>query len=330
MQSYAMLIERTGGPDVIRRSEIELAAPGPDEALIKHTAIGLNFVDIYYRSGQFVGRDALPLPAILGVQAAGIVEQVGARVDTLRIGDRVGYVGTPGACADRRLIPARKLIKLPDDITDECAAAAMVRGLAAEYLLRRLYKVQPGETILIHAVTGGVGLILCQWAKALGATVIGTVSSDDKAALAAGYGCDHAVVHTGDGWVERVLEITGGHGVAVVYDSIGKATFMDSLRCLRGRGTAINFGTVSGQVENFALQSLLHKSLTVCRPTLLSFVEDRDEYEAAAAEFFEVVRRGIVRIPNARRYDLEAAAQAHADFEQRRMSAMPVLIPRSA
>src|SRR5260221_13483845 len=222
MRSYAMVIERTGGPEVIRRSEIDLAAPGPDEVLIKHTAIGLNFVDIYYRSGQFVGRDALPLPAILGVQAAGIVGRVGAPVDTVRVADRVGYVGTPGACADRRLIPARKLIKLPDDISDECAAAAMVRGLAAEYLLRRLYKVQPGETVLIHAVTGGVGLILCQWAKALGATVIGSVSRDDKTALATEYGCDHVVVHARAGWVERVLELTGGHGVAGVYDSIGK------------------------------------------------------------------------------------------------------------
>ncbi len=327
MQSYAMQIERTGGPEVIRRREIDLPAPGPNEVLIKHTAIGLNYVDIYYRSGQFVGRDALPLPAILGVQGAGIVEQVGSGVAALRAGDRVGYVGTPGAYADRRVIPAHKLIKLPDDITDECAAAAMVRGLSAEYLLRRLYKLQPGETILIHAVTGGVGLIICQWARALGATVIGTVSSEAKAGIAAGYGCDHTVVHAHDNWVDRVLEITDGRGVAVVYDSIGKATFMDSLRCLRRRGTAINFGTVSGQVENFALQALLHKSLTVCRPTLLSFVEDRDEYEAAAADFFDVVRRGIVRIPPAQRYGLEAAAQAHADFEQRRMSAIPIFIP---
>jgi NADPH2:quinone reductase len=327
MRSYAMLIERTGGPDVIRRSEIDLAAPGPDEVLVKQTAVGLNFVDIYYRSGQFVGRDALSLPAILGVQAAGVVEQLGARVDTLQIGDRVGYVGTPGAYADRRLIPARRLIKLPDDITDECAAATMVRGLAAEYLLRRLYKLQPGETILIHAVTGGVGMIVCQWAKALGATVIGSVSSDEKAAIAAGYGCDHTVVHTRAGWVEHVLAITDGEGVSVVYDSIGKDTFMDSLRCLRRRGTAINFGTVSGQVENFSLQTLLHKSLTVCRPTLLSFVEDRNEYEGAAADFFDVVRRGVVRIPAAQRYGLEAVAQAHADFEQRRLSAMSILIP---
>ena len=327
MQGYAMRIEQTGGPEVIRRCEIDLSAPGLQEVLIKHTAIGLNFVDIYYRSGQFVGRDALPLPTLLGVQGAGIVEQVGREVAALRVGDRVGYVGTPGAYADRRLIPAHKLIKLPDDITDECAAAAMVRGLSAEYLLRRLYRLQAGETILIHAVTGGVGLIICQWAKALGATVIGSVSSEAKAAIAAGYGCDHVVVHARGGWVDQVLEITDGSGVAVVYDSIGKATFMDSLRCLRRRGTAISFGTVSGQVENFALQTLLHKSLTVCRPTLLSFVEDRDEYESAAADFFDVVRRGIVRIPKAQPYALEAAAQAHADFEQRRMAAMPILIP---
>lgn len=327
MQTYAMLIERTGGPDVIRRSEIELAAPGSEEVLLKQTAIGLNFVDIYYRSGQFTGHDALPLPAILGVQAAGIVEQVGAAVRTLRVGDRVGYVGTPGAYAARRLIAARKLIKLPADITDEFAAASMVRGLTAEYLLRRLYKIQPGETILIHAVAGGVGMIACQWAKALGATVIGTVSSDEKATIAAGLGCDHPLVLTRGDWVERVMEITGGQGVSVVYDSIGKDTFMESLRCLRRRGVAINFGTVSGQVENFPLQALLQKSLSVCRPTLLSFVDDRDEYEAAAADFFDVARRGIVRIPEARRYNLEAAAQAHADFEQRRISAMPILIP---
>jgi NADPH2:quinone reductase len=322
-----MLIKQTGGPDVIQRSEIDLLAPGPDEVLLKQTAIGLNFVDIYYRSGQFAGHDALPLPAILGVQAAGIVEQVGSAVDTLRVGDRVGYVGTPGAYAERRLILARRLIKLPADITDEFAAASMVRGLTAEYLLRRLYKIQRGETILIHAVAGGVGMIACQWAKELGATVIGTVSTDEKAAIAANHGCDYPLVYTRGGWVERVMEITNGQGVSVVYDSIGKETFMDSLRCLRSRGMGINFGTVSGQVENFPLQALLQKSLTVCRPTLVSFVEDRSEYEAAAAAFFDVARRGIVRIPEARRYNLEETAQAHADFEKRRISGMPILIP---
>jgi NADPH2:quinone reductase len=252
---------------------------------------------------------------------------VGLKTAGLAVGDLVGYVGQPGAYAERRLIAADRLLRLPAGMSAELAAASLVRGLTAEYLLRRLYQVQPRDAILFHAAAGGVGTIACQWAKSLGATVIGTVSSDEKARFALAHGCHHAIVYTRENFVERVMQITGGRGVAVVYDSIGRDTFLRSLDCLRPMGMAINFGTASGQVEPFPLQRLLKKSLIVSRPTLVTWVADRDDYVKAGAAFFDVLKSGAVKIEVGERYALKDAARAHADLAGRRMSGMPVLIP---
>src|SRR5258706_5039781 len=318
-----------GGPVCLELAEVEVPAPGAGEVLLRHLAIGLNFVDIYSRAGQF-GQDSPPLPAIVGVQGAGIVEAVGPAAkssSSLAVGDLVGYAGEPGAYVEPRVLAADRLIKLPVGMAAEPAAASLVRGLTAEYLLRRLYKVQPGDTILFHAAAGGVGRIACQWAKALGATVIGTVGSDEKARIAAGNGCDHPIVYSREDFVARVMEITAGRGVAVVYDSVGRDTFMRSLECLRPMGMAINFGTASGQVEAFPLQALLKKSLIVTRPTLTTWIADRAAYVKAAEAFFEVVRSGAVRVEVGTRYALREAAQAHIDLASRRATGMPVLIP---
>ncbi len=324
-----MLVRKYGGPEVLEHAEIEVPAPGAGEVLLRQLAIGVNFVDIYYRAGQF-GQDSPPLPAIVGVQGAGIVEAVGPASkssSTLAVGDLVGYAGQPGAYVEHRVLAADRLIRLPSEMSAELAAASLVRGLTAEYLLRRLYKVQPGDTLLFHAAAGGVGRIACQWAKALGATVIGTVGSDEKARIAAAHGCDHPIVYTREDFVAKVMEITSGRGVPVVYDSVGRDTFMRSLDCLRPMGMAVNFGTASGQVENFPLQRLLKKSLIVTRPTLTTWIADRDDYVRAAAAFFEVVASGAVRVEVGTRYPLREAARAHIDLESRRASGMPVLTP---
>ena len=324
-----MLVRKYGGPEVLEHAEIEVPEPGAGEVLLRHLAIGVNFVDIYYRSGQF-GQDSPPLPAIVGVQGAGVVEAVGPASkfsSSLAVGDLVGYAGQPGAYVEHRVLAADRLIKLPAGMSAELAAASLVRGLSAEYLLRRLYKVQPGDTILFHAAAGGVGRIACQWAKALGATVIGTVGSDEKARIAAAHGCDHPIVYTREDFVARVMEITSGRGVPVVYDSVGRDTFMRSLDCLRPMGMAINFGTTSGQVESFPLQRLLKKSLIVTRPTLTTWIADRDDYVRAAAAFFEVVASGVVRVEVGTRYPLREAARAQIDLASRRASGLPVLIP---
>jgi NADPH2:quinone reductase len=327
MKTRAMMLRAHGGPEALRSEEIELRAPGAGEALIRQTAIGLNFVDVYYRSGQFGAHDSLPLPAVLGVQGAGVVEALGPETSDMSVGDWVTYVGQPGAYAERRLVPAARLLPLPADISAELAAAALLRGLTCEYLLRRLYKVKPGDTILFHAAAGGLGLIACQWAKALGATVIGTVGSDEKASLAAAHGCDHPIVYTREDFVARVMEITGGRGVPVVYDSVGRDTFLRSLDCLGPRGTAINFGTASGQVEPFSLQILHRKSLFVTRPTLTTWIADRAEYAEAATTFFDALRSGAIRVEVGSRYALADVGQAHADLESRRMKGLPVLVP---
>jgi NADPH:quinone reductase len=325
MKTKAMLVRTYGGPEVLEHAEIEVPAPGDGEVLLRQLAIGVNFVDIYYRSGQF-GKDSPPLPAIVGVQGAGIVEAVGPQA-SLAVGDVVAYAGQPGAYVEYRVLPADRLLKLPAGISAELAAACLVRGLTAEYLLRRLYKVAPDDTILVHAAAGGVGRILCQWAKALGANVIGTVGSDEKARIAAAHGCDHVIVYSREDFVSRVNEITAGRGVAVVYDAVGRDTFMRSLDCLRPRGMAINFGTASGQVEPFPLQRLLARSITVARPTLVTWIADRDEYVAAANAFFAVLKNGTVRIEIGTRYPLRDAARAHIDLESRRAAGLPVLVP---
>ena len=325
MKTQAMLVRAYGGPEVLEQGEVEVPVPGTGEVLLRHLGIGVNFVDVYYRSGQF-GKDSPPLPAIVGVQGAGIVEAVGPQAK-LAVGDLVAYAGQPGAYVEHRVLAADRLLKLPAGISPELAAACLVRGLTAEYLLRRLYKVKPGETILVHAAAGGVGRILCQWAKALGASVIGTVGSDEKARIAASHGCDHAIVYSREDFVARVDEITAGRGVAVVYDAVGRDTFMRSLDCLRPRGMAINFGTASGQVEPFPLQRLLAKSITVARPTLVTWIADREEYVAAAEAFFAVLKSGAVRVEIGTRYPLRDAARAHADLESRRAAGLPVLVP---
>jgi len=321
----AVRFHTVGGPEVLRWESVELAAPAPGEAQVRHHAVGLNYIDTYHRTGLY----PVPLPSGIGLEGAGVVVAVGDGVGDLAPGDRVAYAGGPiGAYAEARNMPADRLVKLPDGISFEQGAAMMLQGLTAQYLLRRTYRVQPGDTLLIHAAAGGVGLMVCQWAKSLGATVIGTVGSDEKAALAQAHGCDHPIVYTRENFAERVKTITGGEGVAVVYDSIGKDTFMDSLACLRPLGTVALFGAASGPVPPFDL-GLLAKmgSLFVTRPTLFTYSAKRADLVAMAAELFDVVVSGKVRIEINQRYALKDAAQAHRDLEARRTTGSTILLP---
>jgi NADPH2:quinone reductase len=315
----------TGGPDVLRWEQIELAEPAADEARVRHVAVGLNFIDIYHRAGLY----PLPLPSGIGLEAAGVVEAVGPAVADLKVGDRVAYAGGPvGAYAETRNIPADRLVKLPDAIDFKTAAAMMLQGMTAQYLLRRTYRVQPGDTVLIHAAAGGVGLIVCQWAKALGATVIGTVGSDEKAALARAHGCDHAIVYTREDFTRRVREITGGEGVPVVYDSIGKDTFTGSLDCLRPLGMMVSFGNASGPLPPLDLAELGKRgSLFVTRPSLFSYTARRTDLLATAGELFDLVMAGTVKIEVRQTYPLKDAAQAHRDLAARKTTGSTVLLP---
>ena len=321
----AIRIHEHGGPEVLKWEDVEVGEPGPDEVLVRHTAIGLNFVDTYHRTGQM--KHPVTFPMILGVQGVGVVEATGPDAGSLKTGDRVSYSGLQGSYSKARLAHADRLIVLPDDISDELAAAAFLRTLTAEYLLRRLHKVEPGETILVHAAAGGAGQIICQWAKALGAVVIGTVGSDEKAELVKGLGVDHAIVYTRDDFAGKVMEITGGRGVPVVYDSVGRDTFMGSLDCLSPMGHAINYGTASGQVEPFPLQNLHKKSLTVTRPTLATYIASREDLEKASDTVFGVLRDGTVKVDISRRYALADTAQAHADLESRNTTGAMILEP---
>lgn len=323
--SHAIRFHQTGGPEVLQWESVALPPPAAGEARIRQHAVGLNFIDTYHRSGLY----PLPLPSGLGAEAAGVVEAVGEGVTEVAVGDRVAYgTGPRGAYAEARNLPADCLLRLLDALSFEQGAAMMLQGLTAQYLLRRTYQVQPGDTILIHAAAGGVGTIACQWAKALGATVIGTVGSDEKAALARAHGCDHPIIYTRENFVERVREITGGEGVPVVYDSIGKDTFMDSLACLRPLGMMVLFGASSGPVPPFDC-GLLAKmgSLFLTRPSLFTYAARRADLEAMAAELFEVVASGKVRIEINQRYALKDAAQAHRDLEARRTTGSTVLLP---
>lgn len=321
----AIRIHEHGGPEVLKWEDVEVGEPGPGEVFVRHTAIGLNFVDTYHRTGQM--KHPVTFPMILGVQGVGVVEATGPDAGSLKTGDRVSYSGLQGSYSEARLAHADRLIVLPDDISDELAAAAFLRTLTAEYLLRRLHKVEPGETILVHAAAGGAGQIICQWAKALGAVVIGTVGSDEKAELVKGLGVDHAIVYTRDDFVEKVMEITGGRGVPVVYDSVGRDTFMGSLDCLSPMGHAINYGTASGQVEPFPLQNLHKKSLTVTRPTLATYIASREDLEKASDTVFGVLRDATVKVDISRRYALADTAQAHADLESRNTTGTMILEP---
>jgi NADPH2:quinone reductase len=321
----AIRIEKTGGPDVLEYKDIDLAAPAAGQARVRHTAIGVNFIDIYHRSGLY----PLPLPTGLGSEAAGVVEALGEGVTHLKVGDRVGYCsGAIGSYAEAANVPADKLIKLPDSISDDVAAAILLKGMTAQYLLRQIHPVKAGETIVFHAAAGGVGQIGVQWAKALGATVIGTTTSPAKIALCKENGCDHVLNSQDEGWEKQVREITGGKGVPVVYDSIGKATFLAGLDCLQPRGIMITYGNASGAVDPFAPGILAAKgSLLVTRPTLASFVSTPEQMQAVADDVFAVVASGKVRVAINQRYALKDAAKAQEDLAARKTTGATILIP---
>lgn len=322
---HAIRFERTGGPEVLQWVEVDVPAPAEGEVRIRHQAVGLNFIDTYHRSGLY----PVPLPSGIGQEAAGVIEAVGNGVAGFVVGDRVAYVGGAlGAYSEVRNVAASSLVKLPDALSCEQGAAMMMQGLTAQYLLRRTYRVQPGDTILIHAAAGGVGLIVCQWAKALGARVIGTVSSEAKAELARAHGCDHTIITARESVSARVREITGGEGVPVVYDSIGKDTFMDSLACLRPLGTMVTFGNASGPVPPFDPGLLARMgSLFLTRPTLFHYIARREDLLAMAEELFAVVASGQVRLSINQRFPLKEAATAHRELEARRTTGSSVLLP---
>jgi NADPH2:quinone reductase len=321
---HAIRFHKTGGPEVLVWEDVSVGKPGPGEARIRHTAVGLNFVDIYNRSGLYPQQ----LPSGLGSEAAGVVEEVGPGVTDLKPGDRVAYGSSPlGSYSEARLIPAASLLKLPDSIDDKTAAAMMLKGLTTQYLIRQTYRVKAGDTILLHAAAGGVGLILSQWAKHLGATVIGTVSSEEKAKFAKDHGCAHTIIYTREDFVKRVEEITDGKKVPVVYDSVGKDTFLKSLDCLAPLGVAALFGQSSGAVEPLNLGLLAQKgSLYVTRPTLFTYAAKRENLVAMANELFDVVKSGAVKIEVHQTYPLKDAARAHADLAARKTTGSTVLL----
>lgn len=323
--THAIRFHSTGGPEVLRWDEVAVGEPGPGEARVRHTAIGLNFIDTYHRSGLY----PLPLPSGLGMEAAGVVEEVGDGVTEVGVGQRVAYAGVPvGAYSEERLIPAHRLVPLPDGIDDRTAAAMMLKGMTAQYLLRSTFRVEPGHTVLIHAAAGGVGLIACQWARHLGAMVIGTVSSDAKAELAMAHGCHHVIVTAREDIVGRVREVTGGVGVHAVYDSVGRDTWDASLDCLRRRGMLVSFGNASGPVPPIQPLVLSRKgSLFLTRPTLMDYTVTREELLACAGELFELVSWGVVRVLVHQTYALADAVSAHRDIEARRTIGSTVLLP---
>src|SRR6201982_664944 len=323
--THAIRFHKPGGPDVLAWEEVPVGKPGPGEARIRHTAVGLNFVDIYNRSGLYPPPS---LPRALGGEAAGVLEEVGAGVTDLKPVDGIAYGNAPaGAYSEARLIPADRLLKLPDRIDDKNASAMLLKGLTGHYLIRQTYKVKAGDTILLHAAAGGVGLILSQWAKHLGATVIGTVGNDEKAKVAKAHGCAHTIVYTREDFAKRVDEITGGKKVPVVYDSVGKDTFLKSLDCLAPLGDAALFGQSSGNVEPLNLGLLAQKgSLYVTRPTLNTYGAKRENLVAMAKELFEVVQSGAVKIEVNQTYPLKDAAKAHADLAGRKTTGSTVLV----
>ncbi|WP_175751447.1 quinone oxidoreductase family protein [Burkholderia ambifaria] len=321
----AIRYDQPGGPDVMKWVDVEVGAPKAGEVRIRQHAVGLNYIDVYFRTGLY----PQPLPGGLGMEAAGEVTAVGDGVTALKAGDRVAYVGQPpGAYAQERVMPAERLVKLPDGISYDDAASVMLQGLTAHYLLRCTYPVKAGDTILIHAAAGGVGLLVCQWAKALGATVIGTVGSDEKAALAKAHGCDHPIVYTRENFTQRVKEITNGAGVPVVYDSIGKDTYIGSLDCLAPLGYFVSFGNASGPLPAIDSKEFASRgSLFFTRPTLFTYIAKRADLEAAAAELFDVILTGKVKTSINQRYPLAEVGRAHADLESRKTTGSTILIP---
>jgi len=322
----AIRVHEYGGPEAMRWEDVNVGDPGACQVRIRHSAVGLNFIDVYHRTGLY------PLPALpgsIGLEAAGVVEAIGAGVADLQVGDRVAYASPPpGSYAEERLIAADRVVVVPNTIDDQTAAAMMLKGMTAQYLLRRTYRVQAGDAVLIHAAAGGVGLIASQWANHLGATVIGTVGSEEKAALARAHGCHHVINYSQENFVERVKEITDGEGVAVVYDSVGKDVFMDSLDCLRPMGMLVTFGNASGPVPAIEPLVLSAKgSLFLTRPTLMNYTAKRADLLASAADLFEVVATGAVKIEINQTYPLAEAAQAHSDLEARKTTGSTVLLP---
>ncbi len=322
----AVRLHEQGGPEVLKYEDVDLPAPAAGEAQVRHEAIGLNYIDVYLRSGLY----PLPqLPWVIGMEGAGVVEAVGEGVSEVAVGDRVAYAAPPpsGAYAVARNMAAAYLVKLPDGISFEQGAAMMLQGMTVEYLIRRTYAVKAGETVLVHAAAGGVGLIQCQWLNHLGATVIGTVGSDEKAALAKAHGCHHTVNYRNKEWAAQVKELTGGEGVPVVYDSVCKATFVGSLECLKRLGMMVNFGQASGPYDEFTTAMLAPKSLFLTRPTLFAYNATRAELEASAAALFEVVESGAVKVEVNQSYPLAEAAEAHRDLEARKTTGSTILVP---
>lgn len=322
----AIRIHAHGGPEALVYEDIDIGEPGPGEARIRQTAIGLNFIDVYYRTGLYAAPNGLPL--VPGGEGAGVVEAVGDGVTLVKPGDRVAYTTPLGAYAEQRLIPADRLVKLPDTISDEQAAGMMLKGMTAEYLLRRTFAVQPGHTVLYHAAAGGVGLILGQWAKHLGATVIGTASSQDKIDLAKANGFDHVINYRDTDFAPAVRQMTDGKLCDVVYDSVGNDTFPASLDCLKQRGMFVSFGQSSGPIPPFSISMLAQKgSLYATRPTLFMYIATRADLEQSAAALFDVVSSGALRIEINQTYALKDAGRAHADLEARRTTGTTILIP---
>jgi NADPH2:quinone reductase len=319
---HAIRVHEAGGPEVLQWEEVEVGEPGPGQIRLRQEAAGLNFIDVYHRTGLYKQE----YPFTPGVEGAGVVEVVGPDVTNVEVGDRVAYGGPIGGYAEVRLIDADRVVKLPDAISSEQAAGMMLQGMTAHMLLRQVYAVKPGDTILIHAAAGGVGLIVCQWAKALGATVIGTVSSDEKAELARAHGCDQPIIYTRTNFVAEVERITGGAKLPVVYDSVGKDTFLKSLDCLRPRGLMVSFGNSSGAPDPFPPALLSQKgSLFLTRPTLYNYTAAREELEQAASALFDVVASGKVKIEVKQRFPLKDAAEAHRALEARKTSGSTVL-----
>jgi NADPH:quinone reductase len=323
--AHAIRIHKTGSPEVLQWEEVVVGDPGPGEARVRHTAIGVNYIDTYQRSGLY----KLTLPSGLGGEGAGVVEAVGAGVTEIKAGDRVAYCGgPPGAYAEVRVLATERLVKLPDGVSERTAATLMLKGLTVQYLLRQAFPLKGGETILFHAAAGGIGLIACQWTRALGVTMIGTVGSDEKAAIAKAQGCAHTIVYSRENFVERVRQITGGKGVPVVYDSVGKDTFPASLDCLSPRGMLVSFGNSSGAIAAFDIMLLAQKgSLYLTRPTLVTYTATRAALLAMAAEMFALVKAGKLVNEARQTYALKDAAQAHRDLEARKTTGSTLLIP---
>ena len=322
--THAVRIHSNGGPEVLQWEKVEVPEPNAGDVVVRQIAAGLNFIDVYFRTGLY---KVPAFPSAIGNEGAGVVEAVGDGVTEVEVGDRVAYCMSLGSYTQRRLIPAKQLVKIPKDISEQQAAAAMLKGCTVQYLIRQTYPVQKGETVLFHAAAGGCGLIACQWLKHLGVRVIGTVGTAEKAELAKSHGCDHPIVYTEDNFVDRVKELTDGRGVPVVYDSVGKDTFNDSLECLQPRGLMVSFGNASGAVEPFAPALLAAKgSLFLTRPTLATYTATRADLEKTTADLFGVLSSGAVTVEVNQTYPLENAAQAHRDLEARKTTGSTILL----